>query len=375
MKFKKIKMMFLGVIALLGGVTISSCSAFFGMEELIISSTEVITDNDGNTVVTITFTDENKSPLTFTIPNAINGTDGVGIASVTSELSEDKSLVTIIITYTDANREPTIITVPVYRGEDGKEIKNIIQGFDEDGNTTLVFEYNDETQSDMITIKKGADGKGISNIIMNSDQNGNYEITIEYTDGTSEDPFYLNSGVGIASIQYDENKSDDQKYCLVIYYTDGNIEEIYVPVPNSTKWISGNSYPSNDLGNDGDFYVIESSGAVYKKTGGTWRYLFSIKGVGSDLTFTVTFNLNGGKWVNGDLTNPDISSTEVRTISGINYGSFIDLDQNSLKCYNEDESLNFKGWWSDAVITPNSGHFTNLTAVTKDLNLYAIWGK
>ena len=53
---------------------------------------------------------------------------------------------------------------------------------------------------------------------------------------------------------------------------------------------------------------------------------------------------------------------------------FIDLNQDNLKCYNEDENLDFKGWWSDAVITPNSGHFTNLTAVTKDLSLYAIRG-
>lgn len=375
MRFKRFRKMCLTLSVLLGSVAMSSCSAFFGSDELTISSTDVKTDEKGNTIVTITFTDENKSPLTFTIPNAINGEDGVGIATVTSELSEDKTLVTIIITYTDANREPTVITVPVYKGEDGKEITNIIQDFDENGNTTLVFEYSDNTQSDVITINKGEDGKGISNIIMNSDQNGNYEITIVYTDGTSEEPFYLNSGVGIASIQYDESKSDDEKYCLVIYYTDGNTEEIYIPAPQSTKWLSGNGYPSSDLGNEGDFYVIESSGAVYKKTAGTWRYLFSIKGIGSDLTYTVTFNLNGGKWVNGDLTNPDVSSTEIRTLSGLTYGAFIDLDQDNLKCYNEDESLEFMGWWSDAVITPNSGHFTNLTAVTKDLNLYAIWSK
>lgn len=374
MRFKRFRKMCLVLGILLVSVSISSCSAFFGSDELNISSTDVKTDDDGNTTVTITFTDENKAPLIFTIPNAINGKDGVGIATITSELSEDKTLVTIIITYTDSNKDPTIITVPVYKGEDGREITNFICGHDQEGNTTVVVEYSDGTRSNEFTINKGEDGKGISNIIMNSDQNGNYEITIVYTDGTSEDPIYLNSGVGIASIQYDENKSDDQKYCLVIYYTDGNTEEVYVPAPQSTKWLSGNGYPSNDLGNEGDFYVIESSGAVYKKTAGIWRYLFSIKGVGSDLTYTVTFNLNGGKWTNGDLTNPDISSTEIRTLSGLTYGAFIDLDQDNLKCYNENENLNFKGWRSDPVITPNSGHFTDLTAVTKDLSLYAIWG-
>lgn len=374
MRFKRFRKMCLTLSILLGSVAMSSCSAFFGSDELTISSTDVKTDENGNTIVTITFTDENKSPLTFTIPNAIDGEDGVGIATVTSELSEDKTLVTIIITYTDANREPTVITVPVYKGEDGKEITNIIQDFDENGNTTLVFEYSDNTQSDVITINKGEDGKGISDIVINSDEHGNYELIIKYTDDTTESPIYISSGVGISSVVYNEEKSDESNYCLTITYSNGETEDIFVPAPISTKWLSGNGYPSNDLGNEGDFYVIESSGAVYKKTAGTWRYLFSIKGIGSDLTYKVTFNLSGGKWTNGDLTNPEESSTEIRTIDGLTYGSYIDLNQDYLKCYNEDDSLEFMGWWTDATINANSGHFTNLSAVTKDLILYAIWG-
>lgn len=373
MKFRKFKKMYLTLCVLFGCFTISSCSAFFGSDTLNISNTDVKTDENGNTIVTISFTNEDKAPLTFTIPSAINGKDGVGIASVTSTLSDDKTLVTIIITYTDADVEPSIITIPVYKGEDGKEIKNIIQGFDENGNTTLLFEYSDNTKSDLITINKGEDGKGISDIVINSDNNGNYELIIRYTDGTTEKPIYVTSGVGITSVIYNADKSNDENYCLTITYSNGNSEDIYVPVPTSTKWLSGNAYPSNDLGNDGDFYVIESSGAVYKKTSGNWRYLFSIKGIGSDLTYRVTFNLNGGKWVNGDLTNPDESSIENRIIDGISYGAFIDLNQSNLKCYNENKDLEFKGWWTDPIINANSGHFTNLTAVTKDLTVYAIW--
>ena len=374
MKFKRFKKMCLALSVLLGSVSISSCSAFFGADELNIASTDVKTDENGNTIVTITFTNEDKNPLTFTIPNAINGEDGVGIATVTSELNEDKTLVTIIITYTDANREPTVITVPVYKGEDGKEITGVKYDFDENGNTKVWFEFNDGTSSEEFIIQKGEDGKGISDIIINAGQNGNYELIIQYTDGTSESPIYISSGVGIVSVVYNIEKSDDENYCLTITYSNNDSEDIYIPVPISTKWLSGNAYPSSDLGNDGDFYVIESSGAVYKKNGNTRRYLFSIKGVGSDLTYSVTFYLNGGKRTNGDLTNPDASSTEIRTIDGLTYGSFIDLDQDSLKCYNDDKSLAFKGWWTDAIITANSGHFTKLTSVTTDLELFAIWG-
>lgn len=357
-----------------GLLTVSSCSAFFGTDTLSILSTDVSTDSVGNTIVTINFAEEGKSPLTFSIPKAINGEDGVGIANVTSLLNEDKTLVTITITYTDPNKEASVITVPVYKGDDGKEVTNVIQDFDENGNTTLVFEYSDGTKSDTITIKKGEDGRGIKDITVNAGKDGSYEIIINFTDGTSSTPMYISSGVGIDSVALDESKSDDENYCLVVTFSDGKTQEIYLPVPKTTQWYSGNAIPSDDLGDEGDFYVIESSGAVYKKTSGSWRYLFSIKGIGSDLTYTVTFNLNGGKWTNGDLTNPEVSSTEIRKIERLTYGSFIDLDQTYLQCYNEDTSLEFKGWWSDAIITPNSGHFTNLTGVTSDLNLFAIWG-
>lgn len=372
MKLSCFRKFYLATSVLLCSLFVTSCSAFFGADSLTITSTSVDTDAEGNTVITVNFAEEGKEPLTFTIPKAIDGEDGVGIANVSSVLSDDKTLVTITITYTDVNKAPSVITVPVYRGEDGKEITNIISDFDAEGNTTIVFEYSDGTKSDTLTINKGNDGKGIKNITINTLENGNYELIINYTDGTSEKPMYVNSGVGITSVVYDEEKSDETRYCLIVNYTDGTSSELYLPKQKTTKWISGNAIPSDDIGNDGDFYVIESSGAVYTKTGNSWRYLFSIKGIGSDLTYTVSFNLNGGRWTNGNLTNPEESATEIRTINRLTYGSFIDLDQSYLECYNE--NFEFKGWWSDAVITPNSGHFTNLTPVTSDITLFAIWG-
>ena len=370
MKLNIFKKIYLTSCIIIGSVCATSCSAFFGDEILSITSTNVETNSDGSMVVTINFADD-KSPLTFTIPKAINGEDGVGIANVVSSLNDDNTIVTITITYTN-DKEPTIISVPVYRGKDGKEIVSVISDFDEYGNTTIKFKYSDGSESETFTINKGEDGKGIKDIQINDDGNGNYELVISFTDGTSSSPLYLNSGVGILSVTYDDAKSNDENYCLVITYSDGRTSDLYVPIPTVNRWLSGNSVPSDEIGNDNDFYVVESTGAVYRKTAGIWRYLFSIKGVGSDLTYKVTFNLNGGKRVNGDLTNPDISSTEKRYIDRLTYGSFIDLDQNMLKCYNENVNLIFMGWWTDSVITPNSGHFTKLTPVTTDLELYAI---
>ena len=188
MKLNIFKKIYLTSCIIIGSVCATSCSAFFGDEILSITSTNVETNSDGSMVVTINFADD-KSPLTFTIPKAINGEDGVGIANVVSSLNDDNTIVTITITYTN-DKEPTIISVPVYRGKDGKEIVSVISDFDEYGNTTIKFKYSDGSESETFTINKGEDGKGIKDIQINDDGNGNYELVISIQ---SSVPIALNS--------------------------------------------------------------------------------------------------------------------------------------------------------------------------------------
>ena len=49
----------------------------------------------------------------------------------------------------------------------------------------------------------------------------------------------------------------------------------------------------------------------------------------------------------------------------------MNLDNNELKV--KREGFVFNGWRTDAEITANSGHFTNLTPVSSNLTLYANW--
>lgn len=50
---------------------------------------------------------------------------------------------------------------------------------------------------------------------------------------------------------------------------------------SNSHWLSGSSVPLSDIGVNGDFYVIESSKALYKKSNGTWSSIGTL-GVGVD---------------------------------------------------------------------------------------------
>lgn len=352
----------------IGCFCISSCSAFFGNDTLTILNTNVETDDDGNVTVTINFAEDGKSPLIFTIPKAIDGVDGVGIANVTSKLSDDKTMLTIIITYTDEGKEPTILTVPIYNGKDGKEITHVIQDYDDFGNTTIVFEYNDGSKSETVTINKGNDGVGIQEIQTETLTDGRIQIVVCYTDGSMSEPFYISNGIGISSVEVD-NEANEEYYILNVYYTDGTITQISLEKPKTTQWLSGTAEPNDAIGNIGDFYVLITTGSVFKKDINGWEYLFSIKGTGTDVYCVVTFNVNGGKWVNGNLTDPNASVADKNF--RVKYGATIDLSSNELQCYNN--NMEFGGWWTDSTISVNSGHFTNMSCVFNDIILYAHW--
>ena len=372
MRFKRFRKMCLTLSVLLGSVTISSCSAFFGSDEFMITSIDKTTNENGDIVLTMHFSDSEKEPLVLTIPSGLSGKDGVGIASIETELNVDNTEVRIIISYTDDSLEPTIISVPITKGQDGKGIKDVIIDKDDEGNTTFKFVYTDDTESELFTINKGQDGIGILEIENTENIDGSVTITIHYTDGSTSEPFTINPPVGILTITESEIQNDNDYYLFDVYYTDGTKSPIKIPKPRTTQWYSGNTVPSASLGYEGDFYVVITTGELYKKNSNNeWEYLFSIKGTGADTYYKVTFNLNGGKWVNGRYSNPE-SQFEDRVLN-VKYGTYINLMSSDLECEYEDNIYTFDGWWTDAVINPNSGHFTSLTPVFGDLTLYAKW--
>ena len=360
--------MFLGFSLCIAPLT--SCSAFFGGDEFTITDTSVTTDAEtGDTIVTITFSGSDREPLTFRIPTVKNGSDGVGISDITSELHD--GMVTLTIEYTDASIEPTIISIPVQKGEAGKGISNVIIGETEGGDKTLRFIYTDGTESELITIPKGLDGKnglGIASITNEPNDNGNITVTI-YFDDPSIPPqnFEVTNGVSILSVVYNEEMSDDDNYALNVIFSNGSQTTIYLPRPTSTRWYSGFSEPSGEVGNQGDFYVnLNNGNTYYKLNDSTWEFVFCMKGDDSSTTtkyYQVKFNLGADEF-SGDY-GPNSS-----IIYNVQENNYLELENIPIPTKS---GFTFEGWYTSSLNNVNSGQFTDTTMVTRNFDLYAKW--
>lgn len=355
--------MFLTLALTLGGLT--SCSSFFNGSEYTISDVTSKTDIDGNTIVTITFNESGKDPLTFTIPKGMSGKDGVSIKNVVSSIKDN--VVTLTIVYTDASISPTVISIPVIQGEAGKGITNVDISEDEFGNKVVIFAYNDGTFSDSITIPKGQDGVGINDISTKASSDGTYtEITITFSDPDKKPvTFTVGNGRGVKSVIFSQEKSTITQYALVITYTDDYTETIMIDKPVATTWHTGTVSPdkNDSLSNavTGDFYLNVSSGYVYQLNAkGVWDILFSMKGDSSteqEKYYTVSFDPGEGIW-------PDATS-KYKVVMKNTCIDLVDIKKPTK------EGFKFSGWYTTLVEDVNAGHFTDLTPVTKDMTLYA----
>ena len=358
------------LLLLLGvGITSTSCSAFFGDDGYLIENISHYTDGEGNVVVTLYFDSDEVEPLTITIPKGDSGEQGRGISNIEYEVNEDNESVDIIIYYSD-NSQPTTINVPIINGEDGRGVENVIVDQDEEENMTIKFEYSDGSSSEEFVIPKGEDGRGIETIESNPIEGTNISIiTITYTDGTSSQ-FQISNGEdgrGIVSIAYDEASSTETAYALIITYTNEETETIYLPRPQSTKWYTGASDPTSTLGINGDFYLNIASGEVFLKQNNIWVAQFNMKGSGDEdakTYYNVTFTLGEGEsW--SDPQDGD-SSIIVRAEEG----STLPLEEIPVPVRN---GSTFLGWFTSLETNINSGQFTDLTPILKDITLFAHW--
>ena len=371
MKNRLFKRMLLAVSALSLSYPLASC-AFFDTGEgtQIKDVTPRYDEATGNTIITITFMDDEMDPVTFIVPRGISGKDGVSIKNVTSKMLSDGKSLELTISYSDSSIENTVISVPVL---EGKGIKEVLVDSDEAGNTTVQFTYTDGSQGPVITIPKGKDGNGIADFtISEPNEDGIMTIKVTFTDGTEKN-FELKNGkdgVSVANITYNDEKSDPTHYVLTIKYTDGYEEDVILDRPRSTRWFTGTTTPDNDStassqAVEGDFYLNRINGYVYQKgSDGSWSFLFGMKAdestSGSEVYHTVFFDPGLGK-INGNSGILMASVLEGKTLSLANIPT---------PTY---EGHTFLGWYTD-INNVNSGKFTDVTPVFSDLQLHAKYG-
>lgn len=368
---KKFAIACLMAMGLLTTMPLNSCSSFFNTSEsLQISEITHQVQEDGSIVIVIRYTDEDVTPLTFTIPAGLSGKDGVSIKDVDAYVQADNST-TLTITYSDEKMLPTRITIP--SGQPGKGISDVVIGKDGDGNTTIKFTYTDGSESEVMTINKGEDGVGISDISYELSEDGkNTIVTFILSDQTIK-TVTLNNGMDgkeISSIYWDEANSDEDNYSIVVTYSDDTSDSFTLERPRSTVWFYGTGSPSSNssilsTSREGDYFFDTQSGNVYVKEGSSWIAVFKFTGTGVNVSYDVTFYANGGTFYNGGSVL-SVASWVVKTSGNyIPWNSFPTISRSG---------FTFKGWYtSNDATNVNSGQLTDLTFINQDISVYARW--
>lgn len=349
-------------LAALGGVlAMGSCASFSGASgDNAIANVTTRTLENGDTEVTIIYTDEDKDPSVFVVKKGDRGEEGNGIKSFTSKENADGSI-TITISFTDSHYSDLVLTLPA-----AKSIVSVNHEKDKDGNDVLIVTYSDGTKSDAIPLpkgEKGEDGVGFSNFEATVEEDGSVSVSITLSNSTTPITFTIpagKDGVGISDMQGDRN--DDGSYTIKVSYSNGETQTIDLDGPNT--WLSGVGKPSDKDGKNGDFYLDTQGKAVYKKENEVWIKLFDLNE--SSKTYTVTFNLNAKK----DDTPSFVGASDKVTLqSGTSfYGNDITFPVAVSSQYK------FGGWWNkrDPDVYTNT-MFTDMSLVHCDVTLYARW--
>ena len=353
--------------------TATSCSLLGGGEEgVMISAITASTNKDGDTELTITFTDEDIEPVTFLIPKGTKGEEGdegkqgLGIKNITSSQSEDGKHTILTINYTDKTVPPTLIEV-----SNGVSVVDIDSVLNADNNTTVVTFHLSDGTSKTFEIPNGKDGKdgvGIVDVITEHQPNGDYIVTIKYTDKREDTVITLpnkngEDGRGIDTIVGNQVGNE---YTITINYSDGSSTDLTpIILPEATKWISGEGEPtSRDVRRtkEGDYYFDTLNFIIYIRKSTGFEKVVDLKADNaSKKQYEVIFDANGGEFTSNIPTT--IKVTAGRPID------MIRIPQCKL------EGKTFMGYYTtvDGPLNPLSGKLTDLTPIFRDQTFYAYY--
>ena len=345
----------------------SSCSIFGSEEGMMFEGFTIDNDKDGNTILTLTFTDDDIEPLVITIPKGEKGDEGekgpqgVGISTITSSQSEDGLKTLITVTYTDETLEDTTFEV-----NNGVSVTSIESAINEVNNTTvLTFTLSDGTTKD-IEVRNGKDGVGIKDVTYAQDPNGDYIVTITYTDDSIPTIITLpykngEDGRGISSVV---GLQDGNNYVITIYFNDGTSQQLTpISLPETTKWMSGDGAPGiyyENISNNGDYYFDFTNLIIYQFDGVEFNVVVNLtEDLEPTKKYTVKFDANGGEFV---TTIP----TSITVIAGR------PILMSRIPICKKDGFV-FDGYYTtiEGPDNPLSGKLTDLTPIYEDMIFYA----
>ena len=373
MKKKIIK--FLSFVAL-SFCLLTGCGSFVEDESLVIASINTELLDDGRTRVTITYTDDELAPSIFYLPKGEQGEQGIqgeGIKAVEQVTDPKSGDVTVTITFTNKDVEPITYTM-----KNGVSITETNSRYDEETGITYIWvEYSNGEKSDEIPIPPGKDGT--ASILTNygtlpgKDPNTGKDckilvlefstgevITVPIEQGEQGEP-----GTRIVGVISGEEVVDGvEKYWIQFQYSDEtSSEKVYFNKPQEpNQWLYGeDNPPSNKKGKDGDFYYNTETKDIYHKEDGFWVLIVDFE----DTTdIVVTFDVNA----TDAYLDPIHGYSERYNIpKGSNFAS-----EGKQVPIPTRPNYKFIGWYStDGTLTATHGAFNDFTTVTKDITLYA----
>ena len=370
MKKQKIGKALLLSLLSLGSLALAGCSSFIEQEAAVgIAGISTRTLDDGNTEITITYTDEDKDPSVFIVNKGNDGSSGNGIQSITYKENDDGSI-DVTIAFTNKGYENQTFVIPA-----ATSISEITTTTDEEtGDVTMTVYFSDGSEPKSFLLPRGKDGKdgvGIKNITSREESNGDMTLVISLTDDSDPLEITLKAARGVKSISgtTDENGN----YIITVEYSDGSSEPFTLSGP--TKWLSGVGAPSDEDGKLGDFYLDTEHGTVYQKTGdensSSWVRVIDLKEEEKDVT--VTLKLNDSTDDPAYLPKGAASSYVLKKGSNF-YSSNLNLPVPVRINNATNEQYSFAGWWAGTNFSDvNIGQFTNLTTVYSDITIFAKW--
>ena len=338
---------------------IPSCSFFEEEAQGVNDITFSINDNN-DIVITVSYYDENQTVKEQIVPAGVDGKDGISV-DINVIREEEAKRNKVVLTFSDGTEK--YFYVP-----DGVRIKDITSEYNEELNKTFMYlVYSNDEVSDGIEIPQGEKGVGIdtaaSSAIPN-DEDGSIDIILTFTDGTVQ-TFNIPKGETGNGIDYIEPIESEGQFTLEITYTNGDVRQISFTRP--ILWYQGNGGPTegenyNTTANSrpGDYYLDVENRKIYRNTLLGWEIAVDFSQVIDK--FTVKFDLND------DEDSPATLNGNPR-ISNLAFGTYL-IGRIPIPTRT---GFEFLGWATSTNITPTTGFFTELTPVTQDLTLYAIW--
>ena len=350
----------------LGMPLLNACSFFRSNdnEAVGIKSINVDRDEDGNAVITISYTDKHKEPVTFTLPKGSDGETGNGIKRIDYD-QDDYGSTTVTISFTKESMDPvSFVLAP------GKSISDVKFDTDEEGNTLIIFVDSEGNELAPITVFKGDTGEkgnGIWYIDPSLDETtGSTTLKIYFTDIDPEDPdgghtyteVVLPSGRGISTII---SRKEGTHYYLTIQYSDGTVEDVVFDAPPT--WTLGKSAPDPDYGFTGDYYFDGQHSVIYHKESNGWIPIVNF--TSAETKYSVTFNLNGEGATYSDPKQQTVFPDVVR--GSTFYSMHLRVP------YPHRDGFVFNGWTTSPSPDITYGYFNDLTPILSDMVLYAHW--